>query len=156
MTKQDNAPQEGTDSTTPAEMTIEQAKAEIEKLRKEAAGYRTKNKDLQALVDVADSSKSEVEKLTAQVVSLQSDVETARSEALRNRIATEHGVSADDAAMFLVGSDEDTLRAQAKRLADKAEVQKRNGTVVPGEGKQPQIQGDSELSEFTRSLFAAS
>jgi hypothetical protein len=41
----------------------------------------------------------------------------ATTEALRWRVAAKHGVTDDDAELFLTGSDEDTLTRQAERLA---------------------------------------
>lgn len=60
----------------------------------------------------------------------------ADAEALRWRIAAKHGISDEDAELFLTGSDEDILTRQAERLAQR-EPTPGKGTHVPGAGKQP-------------------
>lgn len=100
------------------------------------------------------SSKSDIDKLTEQVEALRQDNAKAQLEALKLRIATEHKVSAEDAALFLTGSDEETLTAQAKRLAGREEEKRRNGSHVKGEGKHSDNNaGDGEKRELVRSLF---
>lgn len=42
---------------------------------------------------------------------------TAAADALRLRVAAKHGISDEDADLFLTGTDEDTLNRQAERLS---------------------------------------
>jgi signal transduction histidine kinase len=60
----------------------------------------------------------------------------AEAEAMRWRIAARHGISDEDAELFLTGSDEDTLARQAERFKELA-VKPSKGTIVPGIGNQP-------------------
>lgn len=69
------------------------------------------------LDEIKKSQMSDLEKAQAAAQELQREAETARSEALRWRIAAKHGISDEDAETFLTGSDEATLTRQAERLA---------------------------------------
>lgn len=79
---------------------------------------------------------SESEKVQLEREQLARDRDEARQEALRWRIAAKHGISDEDAELFLTGSDEDTLTRQAERLVDRTPVPSK-GTHVPGVGNQP-------------------
>ena len=63
------------------------------------------------------------------------------------------GISDEDADLFLTGTDEDSLTAQAKRLAAREDERKKKNNVSPREGTHQSPQTD-EMREFTRNLFA--
>jgi hypothetical protein len=72
------------------------------------------------LASIRESQKTEAEKAADTLRQAQADAETARAELLRYRIAAQHGITdADDIALFLTGTDEDTLTKQATRLAER-------------------------------------
>lgn len=48
---------------------------------------------------------------------LATELETVKTTALRAKVAATHGISDEDAAMFLTGTEEKELTAQAERLA---------------------------------------
>ena len=81
--------------------------------------------------------------------------QAAEARALRNDIATRFSISAEDRDLFLTGTDEDTLTAQAQRLADRESERKKNSNVVPREGNNPRA-STSNVREFTRGLFGES
>ena len=59
-----------------------------------------------------------------------------------------------DRDLFLTGTDEDTLTAQAKRLAERESERKKTGNVAPREGATTNSGGqDSDLRDFAKSLF---
>ena len=60
----------------------------------------------------------------------------ARQEALRWRIAAKHGISDEDAQLFLTGTDEESLTRQAARFVELA-PKPGKGNVIPGVGNQP-------------------
>ena len=95
------------------------------------------------------------EKATAdeRIAALEREVETTRREALRRRVQAAHGINDEDADLFLTGTDETTLTAQAQRLAARDTERKNNGNHVPREGNNPQTAGDP-MREFTRGLFS--
>jgi murein DD-endopeptidase MepM/ murein hydrolase activator NlpD len=78
----------------------------------------------------------------------------AEAAALRSDIAAKHGISAEDRDLFLTGVDEETLTAQAQRLAQREADRKKQGNVAPKEGGNPNPSGGGgDLREFTRNLF---
>jgi len=80
-------------------------------------------------------------------------VPTPKAGEILIRVAVEHGISIEDADLFLTGKDDATLRAQAQRLADREADRKKNGNVVPREGTSTRpAEGDE--AAFARSLFA--
>lgn len=131
--------------------------AEVEKWKALAQKHEARAKSnadkAQRLDELEASSKSDIEKLTAKVEQLVAENATAKTEALRLRIAASHGISAEDAEMFLTG-DEESMTAQAKRLAEAIDVKKRNGTVVPGEGRQPTSSAVDDRVALLRDLTA--
>lgn len=130
----------------------------VDKLRKEAAKYRTEAKSnadaAKRLAEIEESQKSEAEKQAERLKALESEAASARAEALRLRIATKHGISDEDADLFLTGSDAETLEKQAERLAAREADRKKNGNRVPHEGKTPTASPNDEL-ETARALFGA-
>jgi hypothetical protein len=75
-------------------------------------------KSLRTQLDAIEAAKlSDLEKAQKENATLASEAAQARAEALRFRIASKHGISDEDAQIFLTGSDEQTITAQATRLA---------------------------------------
>lgn len=129
----------------------------VKKLRDEAAKYRTEAKANSAaaakLAALEEAQKSEAQKLTDRVDAAEKEASNARTEALRWRIAAAHGITDEDAELFLTGTDEPTLTKQAERLVERAIERKRNGNVVPNEGKATPASGTSDMREFAKNLF---
>lgn len=71
----------------------------------------------QKIREAEEAQKTEVQRLTEQMTALQQTAKQREAEALRYRIALQHGIPDEDAAIFLTGADEPTLKAQAERLA---------------------------------------
>lgn len=65
------------------------------------------------------ANMSDLEKAQAAAAEAQANAEKAATEALRLRIAIKHNISEEDADLFLNGTDEATLEAQAARLAER-------------------------------------
>ena len=75
-------------------------------------------KSLQAQIDALNAEKmSDLEKAQAAAKAAADEAAAAKTEALRFRLAAKHGISDDDAALFLTASDEAAMRQQAERLA---------------------------------------
>lgn len=100
-------------SETP-EQTIEGLRAALAKANAEAKENRIKAKELDGL---KQAQMTELEKAQAIAAESQQFAEQARAESLRLRIALKHGISDEDASVFLTASDEDGLTKQAERLA---------------------------------------
>jgi hypothetical protein len=101
--------------------------------------------------------------LEERVGSLERELSATRAEALRTSIAARFGISTEkgakgepsDADLFLTGTDESTLTAQAQRLAGRQAESKKQGNVAPKEGATTTAgKDDTELREFAKELFA--
>lgn len=98
------------------------------------------------------ASKSEVERAAAAQQKAEQERDAARADALRLRVASRHGISDEDADLFLTGTDEATLIRQAERLAQRADDRKKQGNHVPGEGTN-QTGGSNDIRDFAKQLF---
>lgn len=109
-------------------------KARGEERRKASEKYA----DYDDLKTKADGAKT----VEQQLADLQGQLQASNVRALRSDIAAAHGISTkkgangepSDADLFLTGTDEDTLTAQAQRLAERESDRKKNGNVAPKEG----------------------
>jgi hypothetical protein len=68
------------------------------------------------LDDIAAANLSDLEKAQKAATDAQAIAEAATREALRLRIAAKHGISDEDADLFLTGSDQETVERQAAAL----------------------------------------
>lgn len=73
------------------------------------------------LDEIEDAQKTEAQRAAERIAALESAAATAKAEALRFKVASKHGISDEDADLFLTGSDEETLTKQAERLAARYE-----------------------------------
>lgn len=99
----------------------EGGKKALEAERKRAAKAERDLKAMQARLDEIEAAKlSDLERAQKQATEAAAEAEKARAEVLRFRIAAKHGITDEDAELFLTGSDEDTLTRQAERLSARA------------------------------------
>lgn len=128
----------------------------VDKLRKEAAKYRTEAKAnadaAKRLAHLEETQQSEKRSLEERIAEMEQQTIQAKATAARSDIAAEFGISKEDRDLFLTASDEDTLRAQAKRLADRDAERKKKAPHVPKEGATT-TPSDTDEREFVRSLF---
>ena len=122
------------------------AKIRAEERRKVTEKYA----DYDDLKAKAEGAKTAEDRITE----LEKSIEAANREALRRRVQAAHGISDEDADLFLTGTDEDSLTAQAKRLAARETERKQKNNVSPREGNNPTGGKSDELRDFTRNLFA--
>ena len=101
----------------------------------------------------AEASQSEAEKTAAKIAKLEQELQSTQTAALRSRIQAKHGISDEDAALFLTATDEATLTKQAERLAETANDRKKNGNRDPFAGRTPTKPGDDSMREGVRALF---
>lgn len=145
---------------TPEVETVESLKAELDKWKDHARTWETRAKGnaeaATKLQELEDAKKTELEKLVEQRDSLEADLAAARFDAMRQSIAAEHGISKDDADLFLTGNDSETLTRQAEalkaRTAPPAEEQ-RVGVQVPGLSDRALGAGASSKDAFARDFF---
>lgn len=91
------------------------------------------------LDEIEQANKTEAERLAEEAANARTEAEQARAELLRYRVAAEHGITdSEDIALFLTGTDEDTLKRQAERLAARQEAagQPRAPRPDPNQGRQ--------------------
>lgn len=109
---------------------------------------RSKFSDYNDLKAKASESKT----LEDRLADMEKRVTSADAKALRSDIAAAHGISAEDRDLFLTGTDEDTLTAQAQRLAQREVDRKKKGNVAPNEGRSPEPKDDPNR-EFIRNML---
>ena len=144
-----SAPAENTDGADKSEPTTF-TQADVDRIvRERVKREREKFADYDDLKSKAEGAKSAEERIAA----LEQEITATKREALRRRVQAAHGISDEDADLFLTGTDEDTLAAQAKRLAARESERKKQNNVSPREGNTPKA-GDDPMREFTRGLFA--
>lgn len=139
----------------PKDQTFTQADVDrivAERLKRERETTKTKYADYEDLKQKAEGAKTADDR----IAELEKSIEKANREALKRRVQAAHGISDEDADLFLTGADEDSLTAQAKRLADRETERKSKGNHVPREGETPSSGKSDPLRDYTRSLFAAS
>lgn len=115
-----------------------------ERVQRERAKYADYD-DLKAKAGEAATAEE-------RIAALEKEIQSTQREALRRRVQAAHGIADEDADLFLTGTDEETLTAQAKRLAARESERKSNGNHVPTEGNNPKAKSN-DLREFTRGLF---
>lgn len=105
--------------------------------------------------DYDDLKVKASEKATAEerIAALEQQITDANTTALRARVQARFGVSEEDADLFLTASDEETLIKQAQRLSERESERKKQGNVVPREGKNPKVTDDDPRREFLRNLM---
>lgn len=146
-----------TDGFTPPATQDELNRIIDDRLKRERAKYAD-YKDLKGkaarLDELEQANQTEVEKANNRATDAETARDTAIAESLRLRVAAKHGISEDDADLFLTGTDEETLTRQAKRLSEHSETVKKKGNHVPGEGTTPSSNvGDDNERETARALF---
>lgn len=128
--------------------------ADVDRIVKDRiARVEAKYADYNDLKKAADGAKTVEQKLA----DLESKYAEAEARALRSDIAARHGIAAGDRDLFLTGSDEATLEAQAKRLAEREADRKKNGNIARKEGGTTTTgSADSEARTFVSQLFGGS
>lgn len=117
------------ETTPPSNELPDWAKAKVSEANSEAAGYRVKLREAEQERDTALA-----------------EVDTKVAAAVRDHLIELHNISADDAELFLTGTDAATLTRQALRL------NQGNANTAPHMQGTPETKPD-EQSEFLTSLF---
>ena len=134
--------------------------ADVDRIIKDRLAQQAKNQfgDYADLKAKAEGARTLEERLGT----LESELTSTKAAALRTSIAAEFGISTkkgpkgepSDADLFLTGTDESTLTAQAQRLAGREADRKKQGNVAPKEGDTKNSgKDDSGLREFAQQLF---
>lgn len=146
--------QQGTGSEDKQDKGKTFTQAELDQIITDRLTQQAKNKfgDYAELKAKAEGAKT----VEQQLADLSTRHAEAEARALRSDIASTYGISKEDRDLFLTGSDEAALTAQAKRLADRVADQKKNGNRAPKEGDTTTgADKNKDMREFTRDLFGA-
>lgn len=104
---------------------LETALKELEKVRRESARRRIKEKENEAAAkkwqEHLDSQKTEMERMTERQAELEAELSALRTEKLQRDIAAEVGLD-PEMAEFIRGESESEMRESAQKLADKFSV----------------------------------
>jgi hypothetical protein len=160
----------GEGTTTEGEQQQAQAttftQADIDRIVKDRLAQQAKT--IAAKFSDYDETKAKAETaktLEDRLGSLEAELTSTKASALRTSIAAKFGVSTEkgakgepsDADLFLTGTDEETLTAQAQRLSTRQADLKKQGNVAPNEGgTNNQGTGGTDLRDFAKSLFGTS
>lgn len=130
----------------------------VAKLRAESAKYRTEAKAnadaAKRLAELEEANKSEMQKAADRAANAEAERDATRVEMLRFKIAAKHGISEEDADLFLTGNDEETLARQALRLSEREADKKKNGNYVAREGT-TSTAADGDGRDLARQLFSS-
>lgn len=111
---------------------------------------------LQAKLDeIEKANLSEVERAKREAEEARADLAKAKADAMKARIQAKHGISDEDAELFLTASDEATLTKQAERLAAREADRKKNGNRDPFAGRTPSSAASTDEREFVNALFGS-
>lgn len=124
----------------------------LERERSRFADYDDLKAKAGRLDEIEAANKSDLEKAQEAAAAAQAERDKAVADALRLRIAAKHGISDEDADLFLTGLDEETLSAQAERLAAREADRKKTGARVPSEGRSSTPAADDRRA-MARELF---
>lgn len=112
------------------------------------------------LAEIEESKKTAEQKLMDRIADLEQQLSTTKHEATRARVQASHGISDEDAELFLTAADPDKLNAQAKALAERLKAQeqsesdrKKHGPVVPAQKGGESTTGSDPEREFIRGLL---
>lgn len=127
----------------------------VKRVEAKFGDYKDAKAKAAKLDEIENANRTEAEKAQARIAELESELTGVRSESTRLRIASEHGITdPEDIALFLTGTDDETLTKQAERLAGRAEDRKKQGPHVPREGATSSPLGDNDERRLARDLFA--
>ena len=119
---------EGGENNTPS---VEDLAAKVEELTKHSRKWEERakaNKEKadrldeieQASLSAEQKAAKHIESLTAKAEEAEARAIAAETALVRMTVALDHGISKEDADLFLTGSDEETITAQAKRFSERA------------------------------------
>lgn len=103
------------------------------------------------LEQIKESNKTEAQKHAERIAHLEEEISTSKSVALRSQISVEFGISKEDQDTFITASDEEGMRAQAKRLSELTADRKKQ-MHVPKEGNVTDTAGSEDRRAFVRQL----
>ena len=147
----------GGDGSKPDQITLTSQQLADRLARAKPADYDDLKAKAARLDEIEAANKSEIEKAAEAQQAAEAERDKAKTEALRFKVASKHGISDEDADLFLTGSDENTLTKQAERLAaHTADAGKpRPPRPDPNQGRNGGPAGGSTADQFAAFADAA-
>lgn len=102
---------------------------------------------------LSEASKSEQDKLTDRIASLESDLKESRLAAARAGIAREFELTKEQSAALKYAPSEEAMREIAEGLAADTSTRRTNGNRVASEGGNPNPKSTNSIAEFARGMF---
>lgn len=150
------------DNNDSDDLSPEELRAELTRVRREAAGRRVANRELEEKAkkfdEIQREQMSEVERLRADLADAQKSAADASRERLARKVAKAAGLDADDADL-ITGASEDEMRASAERLAARFAERSstsnlpNNGLFGGSHGKPVAAHRASDAGDAFRKLF---
>ena len=145
-----------------SDLSPDQLKEELRKVRQEAASRRIENRELKTAADkwkeYEESQKTELQKLQDQIAERDKQLSAYQLQQTKASIAKEVGLDAEDAEL-LSGTDEESIRKQAEKLKSRLgnKEEKKPGPVdlLAGSrgkpiGSSSDASGDSFMDQMIR------
>lgn len=127
----------------------------VKRLRAEAANYRTRANALEeAEKERQKAQMSETERLKAELDEARGKARTLEVRTLRMEAASRHGLTADDVG-FLTGEDEQSIFAQAEKLAARLKASKaeeKTAATLPPSGSRTPPSSNPERAAIDSQL----
>lgn len=109
--------------------------------------------DLQKQLDaINQANESAVEKAQREAKEAQEAATKATADALRFRVAAKHGITDEDADLFLTGSDAETLERQAARLVERTPSGPRPDPSQGGSGTPAAGTPAQQFADFVQNM----
>ena len=138
---------ENNSSTENEKTKEEQLLEQLEAWKKHARDWEEKAKNNKTALDQTTletvAKEETITDLAEKVRQMEESLRDAQRVATVNAIAAEYALSAEDAALFLTGEDEETLRKQAKALSERSAVN--NGVIPSLSGRGRKTSSDDDL-----------
>lgn len=137
--------QEEFDAAIKARLSREKEKyADYDQLKSLVEDLKKENVDLKSTIEANRQSKEDADK---QLEEMQNQISNYETASLRTRVALQHGLPYD-LADRLQGTDEESLKADAERLAG---FMKKTQPVAPVRNTEPQV-GDNKTMQMKSML----
>lgn len=122
--------------------------------RKARTEAEKREADLKARLDKIEAANmSDLERAQKEAADAKDVAAKATAEALRFRVAAQHGISDEDAELFLTGTDNETLSRQAQRLTERTPTTPRPDPSQGAQHAEP-LNGDGLTQALSRAVGA--
>lgn len=153
-TTEPTEPNEDQQQGDPAEAPLGEAgKKALQAERERAKAAEQQAAEFKRRLDEIEAANlSDLERAQKQAQEAQEVASKATAEALRFRVAAKHGITDEDADLFLTGTDAETLERQAARLVERTPTSPRPD---PSQGAKGDAPSGSTAEQFAAAIEGA-